>query len=95
MTLRTVFHIAYVFTAFCLSPNIPRIYLEKLSWSEANNLTNEEKNIFKKCILITHHTRATRLSPPTWESVWIGRPSLKALRTENVHGVVQSRPFLK
>jgi hypothetical protein len=30
-----------------------------------------------------------------WESVWIGRPSLKALRTEDVHGVVQSRPFLK
>ena len=30
-----------------------------------------------------------------WESVWIWRPSLKALRTEDVHSVVQSRPFLK
>lgn len=30
-----------------------------------------------------------------WKSMWVGRSSLKALRTENVHGVVQSRPFLK
>lgn len=54
----------------------------------------------KKVISLTHaHThiplKAVCLPPLTWESMWIRRPSLKALRTEDVHGVVQTRPLLK
>ena len=30
-----------------------------------------------------------------WESMWIGGPSLKVLRKEDMHSVVQSRPLLK
>lgn len=31
----------------------------------------------------------------TWEGVWVGRPSLEALGTENMYRVVQTGPLLQ
>lgn len=99
VTLGPVFPIAHVLVAFCLSSNSPCIYLETLSRGACEVkqiiLQIRNKNLQKKKKRNTEESPPPPFSPLTWESMGIGRPSFKALRTENVHGVVQSRPFLK
>lgn len=95
--LGPVFPIAHVLVAFCLFSNSPCIYLEKLSQGacEVKQIILQIRNKNQKKKRNREEPPPPPFSPLTWESMWIGRPSFKALRTENVHSVVQSRPFLK